>query len=64
MKSIYWSIGKPLKHAVFEQNSPNRPMGWIRHDYILAMLKDKEFRKKFTQEEIKTIKSIPMEVYR
>ncbi len=54
MKIVYVSIGKPLLFHKFDENTA--PMGWKRINSLKEKLeKDKEFREKFTKEELKII---------
>jgi len=54
MKKTYVSVGNPLEFHKFEEN--NAPIGWKRIDLLKEKLKrDSEYRKKFTEYELKQI---------
>jgi hypothetical protein len=54
MKVLYVHTGKPLEFIKFEKH--NAPMGWIRADIIKEKLKEREYRAKFSEEELKELK--------
>ena len=54
-KHKYWHIGKPLKYETWEENTGL--IGWIRDDILKRKLREnKEFKNKFTKEELKIIR--------
>jgi len=51
----YFSLGKPIKVKNFEKNFA--PIGWVRQDILINKLKtNKEFKNKFSKEELKIVK--------
>lgn len=54
-KRIYVHTGDPIESERFEENAA--PTGWMRPEHIIKRFKeDKEYKSKFTKEEVEKIK--------